>query len=161
MLPIVFSGLTLISGRTILRGSGMLIHDCIFAYDESDVVLGAGEGLVETVDLSDTAPIPSVVSNSIFYIESEIGTGGVYSRIRKTRAIRHEYGKLLVDRTHVKRASPNQKWFENGIIAKPGSIWLRIIDSDIRAYEEPTIVQGGALYIDNSNFYRQAGGIDF
>lgn len=160
MLPIIFSGLTLISGRTILRGSGMLVHKCTFAYDEIDITLGAAEGLVETIDLSDTAPIPSTISDSLFFVESEIGAGAPFSRIRNARAILHKHGQLLVQRAHVKRTTPNQKWFEKGIGAEAGSSWLRIIDSDIRAYEEVVTVQGGALYIEASNFYRQSGGVE-
>jgi len=161
MPPIVFSGLTFISNHTAIRGSGILVHNCIFIYDETDVALTDNEGIIETIDLSDTSPIPTVVSDSLFYIESEIGSGGIYSRVRKTRAVLHKNGKLLVKKSHIKPLSPNQKWFEKGIVVESGVTWTRVIDSDIRTYEEPMIVQGGNLYIDSSTFYRHAGGIDF
>jgi len=150
MRPVHISGIVFVSSRRVLKGSGLDVQDCTFVLNNAN--LSATEGIIETVDLGDTYPIPSHIKGCTFYVSSLAAPSQLY--VPSSCVILHSFGGLLIEDSDVRHYDGLQ-WFRRGVIAQTPQEWIRIVNTDIRAFEESVDVSAGNVYLEDSRLYRE------
>jgi len=145
---------------TLPNNGVMLIPDCDAArywrgYDSEEWDsgrLGADPTWARPSLIITCQTIPSRIKGCIFYVSSLATPSQLY--VPNSCVILHSFGGLLIEDSDVRHYDGLQ-WFRRGVIAQAPQKWIRILNTDIRVFEESVDANAGNVYLEDSRLYRE------